>query len=98
MFKKIRFPNSLPYLFAGMKIGSGLAVVGAIVGEFVGSDKGLGYIILLANSELRTELLFASIFFLSIMGISLFGLLVLLEKLLVPWASLEEIEVHSGGM
>ncbi len=98
VFKKIRFPNSLPYLFAGMKIGSGLAVVGAIVGEFVGSDKGLGYIILLANSELRTELLFASIFFLSIMGISLFGLLVLLEKLLVPWASLEEIEVHSGGM
>jgi NitT/TauT family transport system permease protein len=98
VFNKIRFPNSLPYLFAGSKIGSSLAVVGAIVGEFVGSDRGLGYIILLANAELRTQLLFAAIFYLAIMGIALFGALVLLEKIFVPWASLEEIQIHSGGM
>lgn len=98
VFRKIRFPNSLPYLFAGMKIAIALAVVGAIVGEFVGSDRGLGYVILLANSELRTSLLFAAIFYLAIMGIALFGFIALLEKLLVPWASSEEIEVHSGGM
>lgn len=98
VFKKIRFPNSLPYLFAGMKIAIPLAVIGAVVGEFVGSDRGLGYIILLANAEMRTQLLFAAIFYLAIMGILLFGLIVLFEKLFVPWASSEEIENYSGGM
>jgi len=95
-FRKIRFPNSLPYLFAGMKIAVPLAVVGAIVGEFVGADRGLGYVILLANADLKTELLFAAIFCLAIMGMLLFGAVALLERLLVPWSLSEEIEIHSG--
>lgn len=98
VFKKIRFPNSLPYLFAGMKIAVPLAVVGAVVGEFVGSDRGLGYIILLANADLKTPLLFAAIFFLAILGVCLYGVIVLLEKFLVPWASGDEREIYSGGM
>jgi NitT/TauT family transport system permease protein len=78
---KIRIPSSLPYLFAGLKIGITLAVVGAVVGEFVGASKGLGYVIMLSNANLETSLVFASIVILSIIGIVLFLLINLIESL-----------------
>src|SRR5207302_8830619 len=84
IFTKVEFPNSAPYIFAGLKVGITLAVVGAIVGEWLGSNIGLGYRILAANSALRTELLFAALVALSIVGVLLFGAVALLERLLVP--------------
>src|ERR671914_1741612 len=71
-FRKIRFPNALPHLMAGEKVAVTLAVVGAVVGEFVGADKGLGYVLLLANGNLDSALLFAALILMSLIGILLF--------------------------
>ena len=72
IFTRFRLPTSLPYLFSGLKVASTLAVVGAVVGEFVGADKGLGYLLLVANSNLLTALMFAAIFALTAQGLILF--------------------------
>ncbi len=84
VFWKVQFPNSAPHIFAGLKIGITLAVVGAVVGEWLGSNVGLGHQILIANSQLRGDLLFAALFMLSVIGIALFGLVVLLESVMLP--------------
>lgn len=83
-FTKVRLPNALPSLFGGLKVAITLAVVGAVVGEFVGADKGLGYVIVLANGALNTKLVFASIAFLSLLGIVLFFAVEVVERLLLP--------------
>ena len=82
---KIRFPNSLPYIFSGLKICSTICVVGVIVGEFVASDKGLGYIIINSQFTLDTPPIFAALIVIAVIGLGLFGLVSLLEKLLMPW-------------
>jgi NitT/TauT family transport system permease protein len=84
VFTKVEFPNAAPYIFAGLKVGITLAVVGAIVGEWLGSNIGLGYRILAANSALRTDLLFAALVALSLIGVLLFGLIAVLERFLIP--------------
>jgi NitT/TauT family transport system permease protein len=84
IFWKVEFPNSAPHIFAGLKIGITLAVVGAIVGEWLGSNAGLGHQILMANSQLRSDILFAALFMLSVIGMGLFGLIGVLESLMLP--------------
>ena len=84
-FTKIRFPASLPHLFSGLKVAATLAVTGAVVGEFVGSNRGLGYAILQANGNFDTPMLFAGLIIMSVMGILLFGLIAFAEWLLLPW-------------
>ena len=84
-FAKIRFPASLPHLFAGLKVAVTLAVTGAVVGEFVGANEGLGYVILQANGNLDTPMLFAGLLVMSVIGVVLFVLVELAEKLLLPW-------------
>lgn len=84
---ELRLPASLPYLMSGLKVASTLAVVGAVVGEFVGSTEGLGYQLLQANSTLNTELLFADIVILTAIGMILYYGIELLEHLLIPWHS-----------
>jgi NitT/TauT family transport system permease protein len=84
-FRKIRFPNALPHLMAGEKVAVTLAVVGAVVGEFVGANEGLGYVLLLANGNLDSAMLFADLFLMSVIGILLFVLIDLAEALLIPW-------------
>lgn len=84
-FKKIRLPNSLPYLFAGFKASIALAVIGAVVAEFVAGNSGLGYLIIVGNDELNAPLIFASIIVLSGMSLGLFGIILVLEKVLIPW-------------
>jgi NitT/TauT family transport system permease protein len=84
-FRKLRFPASLPHLFAGLKVAATLAVVGAVVGEFVGADKGLGYVLLLASGNLNAPLLFADLILMSVIGIALFVAVEALEALLIPW-------------
>jgi NitT/TauT family transport system permease protein len=84
-FRKIRLPNSVPYLFAGFKASIALAVIGAVVAEFVSGQQGLGYLIIIGNNDLNAPLIFASIVFLSLMSLALFGIIVGLEKMLMPW-------------
>jgi len=91
IFLKLRFPNSLPYYFAGLKIGIGSAVVGAIIGEFVAPTKGLGYMSLMALTYIDVPFLFLNVLLIAlIFGMGFFGLICLIEKLLVPWKA-EEI-------
>ncbi len=88
-FVKVRFPTAIPFLFSGLKVAIALSVVGAVVGEFVQADKGLGYLIVVSTSYWKTGLAFAAMVILSLMGIVLFGLIVLAEKLCFPWHSTE---------
>ena len=86
IFREIRFPSALPHLFSGFKVAVTLALIGAVVGEFVGADQGLGNVILVATGQVKTDVVFAAIVLLSVMGLFLFGLVALAEYLLVPWA------------
>ena len=79
------FPASLPFLFSGLKIAAALSVIGAVFAEWVGSSEGLGHLILVLNNATDTATMFAAIFLLSMIGIGLFGLVVLCERLLLPW-------------
>jgi NitT/TauT family transport system permease protein len=83
-FFKIRLPDALPAIFAGLKLSITLAVVGAVVGEFVGGDAGLGYLLMVANGSMDTQLLFAGIVCLTILGVALYLLVELTERLLIP--------------
>jgi NitT/TauT family transport system permease protein len=85
VFAQFRLPTSLPYLFSGLKVAATLAVAGAVVGEFVGADKGLGYLLLVTNSNLETALMFATLFALTIIGLAFFYAVEFLEALLIPW-------------
>jgi NitT/TauT family transport system permease protein len=89
VFLKIQIPNSLPYLFTGLKICSTMCVVGAIVGEFIASDRGLGYIIINSQYTMDTPPIFASLILVSVIGGVLYGLVVLGEKILMPWRQAE---------
>ena len=84
-FLKVRLPMAMPFVFAGAKVAITLSVIGAVVGEFVGSDQGLGYLILSATSYWKTELAFSSMILLSLMAIVLFGAVALVERLVCPW-------------
>jgi NitT/TauT family transport system permease protein len=83
-FFKIQLPNALPSIFAGLKISITFAVVGAVVGEFVGGQGGLGYLLLIANGNMDTALLFAGIVALTVLGIVFFALIGLVERLVLP--------------
>lgn len=86
-FMKVRFPAALPELLSGMKIAATLAVTGAVVGEFVGANEGLGYVILQANGNVDTAMLFAALIIMSLLGIILFAIILVAERVLVPWHS-----------
>jgi NitT/TauT family transport system permease protein len=85
MMIKIRFPHALPNLFGALKTAVSLAVIGAIVGEYVGGQQGLGYLVLVAQGNFDTPRAFAAILLLSLISTALFYAVVLLEKLLIPW-------------
>jgi len=82
---KVRFPTALPAMFAGMKVAISLALVGAIAGEFVASQVGLGYAILTAQGMFQTTRVFAAIVLLGVLGTILFYLVNLAERFAVPW-------------
>jgi NitT/TauT family transport system permease protein len=82
---RVRGPSALPQMFAGFKIAICLAVVGAIVGEFVGSDRGLGFLLLTSTGTLDGSLVWAALFVLIAMGVALFAIVSKLERLSIPW-------------
>jgi NitT/TauT family transport system permease protein len=81
VFVKLQFPSALPYFFAGLKISIALAVIGAIIGEWVGANSGLGYLIMYSTQTLRTDLMFAALLVVSLLGILLYLVAVLFERL-----------------
>jgi ABC-type proline/glycine betaine transport system permease subunit len=83
LFTKIQLPGALPYIFAGMKVAAILAVAGAIVGEFLGSDRGLGYLMLQVQVTLDTPAMFMAVILITLLGMALYGLVLLLERLMV---------------
>lgn len=85
IFWKLRLPASLPTLFSGLKVSATLAVVGATIGEWVGSHQGLGYLMLQSNARLRMDLVFAAILMLALLGLLLFGALRIIERRVVHW-------------
>ena len=85
IFTKVQIPTCLPSLFSGIKIAITVSVIGAVVGEWVGSSEGLGYLALRSKSQFLSERVYAAIFLLSLMGIGLFLTARGLEKLLLPW-------------
>ena len=82
---KVRFPAAMPSMFAGMKVAISLALVGAIAGEFVSSEEGLGYVILVSEGNFKTERVFAAIFLLGALGTLLFYLMDTVERWTIPW-------------
>ncbi len=83
--RRVEAPSALPFAFSGAKIAVAVAVIGAVFGEWAGSDSGLGHLMLESSSQLLTARLFAAIAVLSAIAICLFGLLALAERRLVPW-------------
>lgn len=84
-FIMIKLPYALPNIFGGLKVAITLAVVGSIVAEFVGADKGLGYLLMVASGNLETTLLFADLFVLIFLGMVLYVVIEVLESALIPW-------------
>jgi len=92
-FTKIRMPFALPSAFGGLKVGMTLAVVGAVVGEFLGSTKGLGSLLVIAAGTLNTPLVFATLVVLSVLGVVAYWLIELIERWTLPWHE----ETETGG-
>jgi len=84
---RIRLPYAVPFIFSGLKVAIALAVVGAVVGEFVNADKGLGYMIITATAFFKTPVAFGSLILLSIMGVVLFQIVVIIERIFFPWSA-----------
>jgi NitT/TauT family transport system permease protein len=85
IFLKVQFPAALPFVITGAKVAITLAVIGAVIGEFVGSSEGLGFLLLSATSQLNTSLAFAALFALAALGILVYLLVELAERLMAPW-------------
>jgi NitT/TauT family transport system permease protein len=84
-FRRLEYPSTLPYILAGMEVGIVFAVVGAVVGEYLGGDQGLGYRIVTSLNNLEAETLFAVILVLTIFGFLLYLAVVALKRFLIPW-------------
>ncbi len=86
VLRKIRFPNAVPYIFVGLKLNATMSVIGALVGEFVASERGLGSLIITGGVTLETAGIFASLILISAMGLTLYGVVVAVERIVAPWA------------
>lgn len=90
VFAKIRVPNAYPYILSALKVTATAAVVGAIVGEFVASQRGLGYVIITSQSSMNTPLAFGALVWISVLGLILYGAVAALSRILAPWAEGQE--------
>jgi NitT/TauT family transport system permease protein len=84
-FRRLEYPSTLPYVLAGMEVGIVFAVVGAVVGEYLGGDQGLGYRIVTSLNNLQAETLFAVILVLTLFGFLLYLAVIALKRFLIPW-------------
>ena len=88
ILRKVNFPAALPFIFSGAKIGISISTIGAVIGEWVGSKAGLGYLMLHSNSQMQIALVFAAIVCLTAMGLVLLAIMTFLEKIVMPWKTL----------
>jgi putative hydroxymethylpyrimidine transport system permease protein len=79
------WPWALPHFFAGLKVGVSVATIGAVIGEWIGAQQGLGYLMIQANARLNVDLVFAAILWLSMMGLSLWTFVGFLERRMITW-------------
>jgi len=86
VFAKIRIPNAYPYILSALKVTATAAVVGAIVGEFVASQQGLGYVIITTQGSMNTPVAFAALVWISVIGLAVYGAVVLAARWIAPWA------------
>jgi NitT/TauT family transport system permease protein len=91
VYTKIRFPNAVPYIFAGLKLNATMSVTGAIVGEFVASELGLGALIITGGVTLETPSIFASLILIALLGLALYGAVVAVEHFVAPWAQRPDV-------
>jgi len=84
-FWRLEYHSTLPYVIAGMEIGIVFAIIGAVVGEYLGGNKGLGYLIVSSLNALNAEQLFAVIVVLTLLGFALFLAVIGLKRFLIPW-------------
>jgi len=85
LFVKIRLPQALPSIFTGLKVGAALAATAAVVAEFIGSNRGLGYLILEYNGNIDTARVLAAVILLSIIGMALYYAVEFSERIAIPW-------------
>jgi len=85
IFVKVQVPTSLPFLFSGLRVAMAVSVIGAVIGEWMGSSQGLGYLMIRSKPQFLTERVFAAIVILSVMGMALFVLVGVVEKFAIPW-------------
>jgi ABC-type nitrate/sulfonate/bicarbonate transport system permease component len=85
IFVKVQVPTALPFLFSGLRVAVAVSVIGAVIGEWMGSSQGLGYLMIRSKPQFLTERVFAAIVVLSVMGVALFALVGVVEKLALPW-------------
>jgi NitT/TauT family transport system permease protein len=86
IFRFVRLPTALPFIFAGLDVGIVLSVIGAIVGEFVGASGGLGYLLLVYNADLKIAAVFALLIILAVLGIVLHGCVMMVQRRVMFWA------------
>lgn len=89
----IKVPGALPSAFTGLKLGIAVSLIGAIVAEFVASNDGLGHLLLTANTAFHSAVLFAGVFYISVIGLIMFGIVELLERQLIHWQPRRRLEV-----
>ena len=89
IFRRVEFPAALPQIFTGTRVAATYAAIGAVFGEWAGSESGLGWQMLQAKGRLDTALVFADIVFITVMALALFGVVSLVERLTIPWARKE---------
>ena len=85
VFRKLRWPAALPSFFTGLRIAATYGVIGAVFGEYVGAYEGLGIWMQLSQNAFRTDLVFAAILLSALLSVTLFGLVVSAERLVIPW-------------
>ena len=85
IFLKLDVPAALPVLLAGLKTSVTLAVIGAVVGEFVNASEGLGFLVIVARSQYKTPLVLVGVFTMTALALSLYYLVVQLERYLLKW-------------
>lgn len=96
-FRMISLPHAMPAIFAGLKVSITLAVVGAVVGEFVGSNSGIGFVLQRSIGNFDLSTMFAALVVLSLMGVILFWILDVIERLSIPWHASQRQDIVIGA-
>lgn len=97
VLRQIRIPAALPALTSGLRVATAVAPIGAVVGEWVGSSGGLGYLMLHANARLQVDLMFAALFVLAVFAVALYFTVDALLRRLIPWQADDEIDADAAA-